>query len=630
MHRLLLLVIFALAGSNLSAQVIYQSPEELLNISKNLRYLEDVNDEFNVIDLLASDDFPFIQSDGDILNFKHTNSRYWIKFNIENQTSKELFLHIKNPQITDLKVLVESTTGKINTMISGTSVPHENRHLKASDFTFSLGTTPKTVLISAATQADFYLPIYIGAPRATVRNLHHTDIFNGIYLGIIICMILYSFIIFFATREKVYLYYVLHLFVYLMIMLRFRGIGFDLVWSKFPWMNSGSALFLSLSLVVSILFSTEFLDTQKYSPSWHNAFKVMAFISGLMFIFAYLNIQPFTNIATQILAVIVTFALLFIGIYHHFLGNKIAKYYFIAWSSLLISNFVLLFALNGILEINFWTIGSTQIGNALEAILLTLALAAKLKQYKSDQAAYQESILEKTRENERLVKRQNVILEQKVKERTKELTAEKAKSDDLLLNILPKAIADELKNTGKATPRLHEQVSVMFVDIKGFTSYSERVSPSELVGDIDRLFRGFDKIIEKYNIEKIKTIGDAYLCAAGLQDSNSDHAFRIIQAAKDILEFVETEQQKDDFFKVRVGIHSGSLIAGVVGKSKFAYDIWGDTVNVAARMEQHGEEGKINVSENVYSILKDKVSFSHRGKLPAKNKGEIDMYFCEG
>jgi class 3 adenylate cyclase len=170
----------------------------------------------------------------------------------------------------------------------------------------------------------------------------------------------------------------------------------------------------------------------------------------------------------------------------------------------------------------------------------------------------------------------------------------------------------------------------MFIDIEGFTGYSERVSPSELVGDIDRLFRGFDLIIEKYGIEKIKTIGDAYLCAAGLHSTKSDHAMRTLQAAKEIIEFVEAERQRGDFFKVRVGIHSGSLISGVVGKSKFAYDIWGDTVNVAARMEQNGKEGKINVSEQVYNLLKDEISFEHRGKLPVKNKGDIDMYFYEG
>ena len=307
-----------------------------------------------------------------------------------------------------------------------------------------------------------------------------------------------------------------------------------------------------------------------------------------------------------------------------------AKYYLIAWVSLLASNIVLLFALNGVLEINFWTVGSTQIGNCIEAILLTLALAAKLKAYKNEQAAYQESILEKTKENERLVTKQNIVLEQKVKERTAELREEKTKSDELLLNILPKAIVDELKSTGRATPRLHEHVSVMFIDIEGFTGYSERVSPSELVGDIDRLFRGFDLIIEKYGIEKIKTIGDAYLCAAGLHSTKSDHAMRTLQAAKEIIEFVEAERQRGDFFKVRVGIHSGSLISGVVGKSKFAYDIWGDTVNVAARMEQNGKEGKINVSEQVYNLLKDEISFEHRGKLPVKNKGDIDMYFYEG
>ena len=207
-----------------------------------------------------------------------------------------------------------------------------------------------------------------------------------------------------------------------------------------------------------------------------------------------------------------------------------------------------------------------------------------------------------------------------------------AQSDSLLLNILPAEIAKELKQKGSAEAKHFNEVTVMFTDFKDFSRITEKVPPGELVAEIDYLFKTFDNIISKYSIEKIKTIGDAYMCAGGLPVPKATHAIDIVQAAIEILEFIETHlqeriKQHKDPFEIRIGIHTGPVVAGIVGDKKFAYDIWGDTVNIASRMESSGEPGKINISGSTYALVKDKIHCTHRGKIKAKNKGEIDMYF---
>jgi adenylate cyclase len=208
---------------------------------------------------------------------------------------------------------------------------------------------------------------------------------------------------------------------------------------------------------------------------------------------------------------------------------------------------------------------------------------------------------------------------------------EKKRSDELLLNILPLETANELKLTGKAVARQYDVVTVMLTDFKDFTIISEKLSPKELVDEIDLCFSAFDNIIAKYGIEKIKTIGDAYLCAHGIPGGEHD-SYVMIKAAQEIIAFVEELKAKRKAegripFSIRIGINTGPLVAGVVGKTKFAYDIWGDTVNTAARMEQNSEPGKINVSKATYDLVKDKFKFEPRGKIEAKNKGEIEMFF---
>jgi len=205
-----------------------------------------------------------------------------------------------------------------------------------------------------------------------------------------------------------------------------------------------------------------------------------------------------------------------------------------------------------------------------------------------------------------------------------ELEAEQKRSQDLLLNMLPADIAEELKATGGAIAKQYKNVSVLFTDFVNFTGISENLTPRELVEEIHQNFTAFDAIMEKHGIEKIKTIGDAYLAVCGLPNEVADHAQRISKAAIEIQEFIITNGGK---FQVRIGIHSGPVVAGIVGVKKFAYDIWGDTVNMANRIESNSEPGKINISQATFDLVQNDFECEYRGKITAKNKGEVDMYF---
>jgi adenylate cyclase len=210
----------------------------------------------------------------------------------------------------------------------------------------------------------------------------------------------------------------------------------------------------------------------------------------------------------------------------------------------------------------------------------------------------------------------------------------KKRSDELLLNILPEEVAEELKTKGYAEARQFDEATVMFTDFKGFTTISEKLSPAELVAEIDTCFKAFDRIISRYNIEKIKTIGDSYMCASGLPVPSDSHATDMVNAALEIQQFMLQHLQQrvlenKDIFEIRIGIHSGPVVAGIVGTKKFAYDIWGDTVNTASRMESSGEPGRVNISGSTYALVKESFNCVHRGKIAAKHKGEVDMYFVE-
>jgi class 3 adenylate cyclase len=214
------------------------------------------------------------------------------------------------------------------------------------------------------------------------------------------------------------------------------------------------------------------------------------------------------------------------------------------------------------------------------------------------------------------------------------LDSQKAKIESLLLNILPASVAKELEKNGQAAPRFYDSVSVLFTDFKDFTKIADTMTPREIVDELNDFFTAFDDITETHGLEKIKTIGDAYMCAGGIPVENDVHPVQIIRAAIDIVDYMAQKNvirkaEGKNPWNLRVGIHTGPIAAGVVGRKKYAYDIWGSTVNIASRMESNGEPGRINISSATYELVKDRFHCSYRGKISAKNIGEIDMYFVD-
>jgi class 3 adenylate cyclase len=224
---------------------------------------------------------------------------------------------------------------------------------------------------------------------------------------------------------------------------------------------------------------------------------------------------------------------------------------------------------------------------------------------------------------------------QSLHEKNKIIAEEKHRCDELLLNILPAEVMEELKETGKTTAKNYDLVTVLFADIKDFTTIVEDLSPEELVSGIDEYFETFDRIVGKYGVEKIKTVGDAYICVSGLPVANSSNPVTIVDVGLEMAEAVKELSDKRKnlgqvAFEVRIGIHSGPVVAGVVGVKKFAYDIWGDTVNMAARMQQHGEVGYVNISSTTHDLIKHRFACTPRDPIEAKHKGTVQMYFVSG
>ncbi|TAE19142.1 MAG: hypothetical protein EAZ95_02455 [Bacteroidetes bacterium] len=246
--------------------------------------------------------------------------------------------------------------------------------------------------------------------------------------------------------------------------------------------------------------------------------------------------------------------------------------------------------------------------------------------------------LEKTKQEAEIHKLKNIELKQAndlIAQQNQYIIEEKIKSERLLLNILPEEVAEELKEKGHATPKFYDQATIIFTDFKGFTNLVEQVQPQDIIEDLNTCFLAFDEICEEYNLEKIKTIGDAYMAVGGVPLKNKTNPLDAVKAGLAMQAFMqkwkaEKEAKGLPAWELRVGVHTGCLIAGVIGKNKFAYDVWGDSVNIASRMESSGEVGKVNISQTTYELVKHRFACEPRGKVQAKNKGEIEMYFVVG
>lgn len=232
----------------------------------------------------------------------------------------------------------------------------------------------------------------------------------------------------------------------------------------------------------------------------------------------------------------------------------------------------------------------------------------------------------------RLLEEYNKDLEKQIAIRTIEVKQEKEKSDKLLNNILPIEISNELKEKGEVIPIFYKMVSVLFTDFKSFTKSASEISPHELINTLNEAFTAFDDIISKHNLEKIKTIGDAYMCVGGLPKVNTQNPINAVSAALEIRDWVDLWNKKRlennlPKWEIRIGVHTGELIAGVIGTKKFAYDVWGDTVNITSSLENKSEAGKVNISNVTYEFVKDYFEFTPRGNITTKGNVDIEMYF---
>ncbi|MBQ2075874.1 MAG: HD domain-containing protein, partial [Bacteroidales bacterium] len=222
-------------------------------------------------------------------------------------------------------------------------------------------------------------------------------------------------------------------------------------------------------------------------------------------------------------------------------------------------------------------------------------------------------------------------LEKLVEMRTNELVMQKEQTENLVKKLLPQNAVDELQRTGNAKSQKYEMVTVLFSDIQGFTKIAATNNPEELIKYLNELFVSFDNIISKYNIEKIKTIGDAYMCAGGMPNRDATNPVEVVLAGIEMQKALDDLNKTHDLkMKMRVGIHTGPVVAGIVGAQKIEYDIWGDTVNIASRMESHGEVGRVNISEETYRHVKEFFNCENRGLMDVKNKGEMEMFYVNG
>ena len=628
-----------------SQDLVWNNLADHVDVANQVYFLEDSDNRLNINQVSdASFQNKFIKNNKKVINFGYAYKHYWLKLNINNPSNKNLLLELNQPYLPTATFYTKDENGKYSQISSGYKIPVYQRVIKHHTQVFPLLKGSHTYYIKIYILAHT-VPILIWDKDQFEYNATGQKILFGIFVGIMLFVILNNLLLYYTIRAFTYLHYSLLVFIYLwttasvmdgysMFVFHKIDIGF--------WYTHVSPL----TMTISTTFAIFFLDLKKYTPKLYKISLYFLAYFILYFLLHWLLPNPIAHKITNFNALITLSLIGFMGWKTGQKGNRLGFYvsaaYFIFFVSVI---FETLYILTGLPKY-FMGISHASIGILLEVLIYAIGLSKKFEWEKDEmivsKTTAQQLALEKTQENEKIVREQNQMLEDQVAKRTLQLNesilvaeAERQKSDALLLNILPAEIAEELRQTGTSTAHNYEMATVLFADIKDFTKISTKFSAETMVKELDYIFGAFDKIIEKHNIEKIKIIGDAYMCAGGLPISNQTNAKDVVDAALEIQAFMknmrhERAAKNEQLYEIRIGINSGPLVAGIIGIKKFTYDIWGDTVNLASRLETSGEVNKINISENTYNLIKLDYDCEYRGKIEVKGKGETSMYFVHG
>ena len=647
------LLILVFGFLNLSAQTALVDPDDLNSFSP-ASYYYDASGELDVAkikELYESNSF--IASDKDSAFIFDKNGNYWYRFALRSnhQNDGQWVLDFQGWSYVDLfvgspgKEFAEHRTGHL--------VDYNDRSYPAGNKSYILldvGSSEELICF-ARLNAKHNNDIKPSSLEISIMPRHEADrkeiVFKSLvlsFLGIYLIFFLYNIFILFSTKDKAYIYYLLLVIIGFTLTLNYSGYFFEyfsfLKHTYVYHLLSENFIYNGFSIIL-ILFTNKLFQTKERYPKWYRASFYLIGVMILATIAVYLNFDLGMNISMPTF-MFFTIAAVTFSIKNIRAGYPSSWYYLIGFGIVFIAGILNIMTTQmGVLPRNILTVSLIiPLGHVIEMLFYSFALANKINVLRSENEDKNQKIISFLEEKKEFQEKVNLELERKVKERTEEIEEQKKiieleqlKSDKLLLNILPFHTANELKTLGHAKPKSFKNVTILFTDFINFSAITKDMNSEKLVSSLDYCFKGFDDIISNYNLEKIKTIGDSYMCCAGLTGIDGEnHALNTINAAKDMLYFVEqwneSQVSKGEApWKIRIGIHTGPITAGVVGKKKFAYDIWGSAVNLASRLESASKAGRINISLHTHDLVKADIECSERGKIKVKNFGDVEMFF---
>jgi class 3 adenylate cyclase len=584
-----------------------------------------------------------------------TPSAFWMRFDlrIAGNVPTHWWFDTANRRIFAFDLYVPDGIGGYRHQTASAAQPFSARPLPTHDVVFPIelpAAAHATVFLRVLSDDSVNIQVRPSLWRPDAFRRHQTDETAQwfLYCGVAVALLLINLSLYLLIRHVSYLLYSLSVISIVLVVSTARGgygAAIEYLWPTAPNLHIAlGSLTAMMSTILVAGFNAVFTGMPKHLPrTWR--FIVWLWVPSTLCNVSFTALTvlhqpgyvPWIQLLVRVwgpLNGIIMVTALVAWIYLAVRGNRSALIAVIASTPLVISGvWTTVMAVRGgssISAIFLWS-------SMFELVAMSLALASRFHQEVKAKSAAQQTLVDTLKQSEH-------ELEGKVEQRTRELQAEQArtttmlhqnqellnKNQELLHNMLPREIADELAANGTAKPVRHESVSILFSDFSGFTQASSSMPPDRMVAELNDIFGAFDQITHECGVEKIKTIGDAYMAAAGVPTVCSEHAQRCVLAGLRMAEYVAHRNESAAFkWQLRIGVHSGPVVAGVVGTKKFAFDIWGDTVNTASRMESAGEVGKVNISAYTYDLIRNEFDCEYRGKVDAKGKGGMDMYFVK-